>query len=108
MTSNVTVAGGGWTPGIEKRLQTMADDMAPLVDKGGFDKIFVEKLRAAPNMTLIDPRDGRHYRLIGEYIVPVPELDLASGCATERRQLLALNALTESECVIFDIDAEDP
>lgn len=119
MTKRVTIAGGGCMPSIDRRLLKMVEEMpAPQAEAGaaaaGFDGVFAQMLRAVPGRALIDPRDGRHYRLVGdaddktEKLVLVPALDLASGYISETLQMAALVALTEAQRVAFDAEAKDP
>merc|ERR1711939_1075004 len=117
MTTHATIARAGWMPNIDDRLTEMANDIAPSAATTGFDELFVEKIKGAQAKTLIDPRDGRHYRLIsddcdaisaGKHVEPVPELDLVSEFAAEARRLQALYLMTDSEKAVFDADACDP
>jgi hypothetical protein len=74
--------------------------------------------RPAPGRALIDPRDGRHYRLPSpdedegeDTCIAVPELDAATGLTAAARQRVALTQLTSGDstyAAAFDAAAADP
>lgn len=126
MTKRVTVAGGGRTPSVDARLLRMAQETPaaqaeePGAAAGGFGSVFAKMLRAVEGGALIDPRDGRHYRLVEATgaadddddepegkLAPVPALDVASGYTAETLQMAALLSLTKAQRLAFDADARD-
>ena len=114
---------GGVLPNIHAQLlprSGAAESLTP-----SFDETFKEMLaggpggaRAAPGRALIDPRDGRHYRLPSpdededeDTCIAVPELDAATGLTAAARQRVALTQLTGGDstyAAAFDAAAADP